>query len=46
MSESKPIGGKIVTKPFLVLALIAAIAGILIIKRCIYGLGAVTNLSD
>jgi Ni/Fe-hydrogenase subunit HybB-like protein len=46
MSESKPIGGKIVTKPFLVLALIAAIAGILIIKRFIYGIGAVTNLSD
>ncbi len=46
MSESKPIGGKIVTKPFLVLALFAAIAGILIIKRFIYGIGAVTNLSD
>lgn len=46
MSESKPIGGKIVTKPFLFFAAIAAIAGILIIKRFIYGLGSVTNLSD
>ena len=46
MSENKPIGGKIITKPFIVLALVAAIAGILIIKRFIFGIGAVSNLSD
>ena len=46
MSESIPIGGKIVTRPFLVCALFAAIAGILIIKRYIFGIGAVSNLSD
>jgi Ni/Fe-hydrogenase subunit HybB-like protein len=46
MSENKPIGGKIITKPFIVLALVVAIAGILIIKRFIFGIGAVSNLSD
>jgi len=46
MSESKPIGGKIITKPFIVIAVLVAIAGILIIKRFIFGIGAVSNLSD
>jgi Ni/Fe-hydrogenase subunit HybB-like protein len=46
MSESKPIGGKIITKPFIVCAVLVAIAGILIIKRFIFGIGAVSNLSD
>jgi Ni/Fe-hydrogenase subunit HybB-like protein len=40
------VKGKIVTKPFLVLAVLAAVALILIIYRYIAGLGAVTNLSD
>jgi len=43
---STPLGGKIVTKPFMVLAALAAMAGLLIIYRYLYGLGAVTNLSD
>ncbi|TAN43185.1 MAG: Ni/Fe-hydrogenase cytochrome b subunit [Nitrospirae bacterium] len=46
MTEAKPIGGKIFTKPFLVCAFFVAIAGILIIKRYIFGIGAVSNLSD
>ncbi len=46
MSENKALGGKIITKPFIILAAIAGIAGILLIKRFIFGLGAVTNLSD
>ena len=46
MSENKPIGGKIITKPFIILAILAGIAGVLLIKRFIFGLGAVTNLSD
>ena len=46
MSESKPIGGKIITKPFIVCAVLVAIAGILIIKRFIFGIGAVSHLSD
>jgi len=46
MSENKALGGKILTKPFIILAILAGIAGILLIKRFIFGLGAVTNLSD
>lgn len=44
--ESKPLGGKILTKPFLVCAFFAAIAAVLLVKRFIYGIGAVSNLSD
>ena len=44
--ESIPLGGKIVTRPFLVLAALALIGGVLIIYRYLFGLGAVTNLSD
>ncbi len=46
MSEPKPIGGKIITAPFLFFSALAAIAVILIIKRFIFGLGNVTNLND
>ncbi|MEW6116078.1 MAG: Ni/Fe-hydrogenase cytochrome b subunit [Nitrospirota bacterium] len=46
MGGFKPLGGKIITKPFLVLAAFALFAGILIIKRFIFGIGAVSNMSD
>lgn len=46
MNESKPLGGKIVTKPFLVCLFFAGIAGVLLIKRFFYGVGSVTNMSD
>ncbi len=46
MSNYKPLGGKILTKPFMFLLLIAAIAGFILIRRFLFGLGAVTNLSD
>ncbi len=46
MTESKPLGGKIITKPFLVCAFFFAVAAVLLIKRFIYGIGAVSNLSD
>lgn len=46
MTESKPLEGKIITLPFLICSFIAAIAGFLLIKRFIFGLGSVTNLSD
>ncbi len=45
-AEYKPIGGKIVTKTFLVCLFLAVIAGILLVKRYIYGIGAVSNMSD
>ena len=46
MTEPKPLGGKIFTLPFMVLAFFAAVGGVLILKRFIFGIGSVTNLSD
>ena len=46
MIESKPIGGKIFTKPFKILMVLAIIAVIFMIKRVAFGLGSVTNLND
>lgn len=47
MSEqSLPLGGKLVTKPFLVLAALTLVGGVIVIYRYLFGLGAVTNLSD
>ncbi len=44
--ELKPLGGKILTKPFLVCAFFGVVAVVLLMKRFIYGIGSVTNLSD
>ncbi len=46
LTESEPLGGKVVTKPFLVLAALVVLAIILMLYRYAAGLGAVTNLSD
>src|SRR5574337_660135 len=46
MHETKPLGGKILTKPFLVFTGIALFAALLIIIRYIFGLASVTNMSD
>ena len=46
MSENRPIGGKILTKPFMVLGVFAALGLFFLIKRFIFGLGAVSNMSD
>ena len=46
MHEIKPLGGTIWTKPFKILSVIAAIGIFFIIKRYLYGLGAVSNLND
>ncbi len=46
MSNYKPIGGKLLTKPFMVMMVFAGIAAILLLQRFLFGLGAVTNLSD
>ncbi len=45
MSKLKPLGGKIITKPFKVLMVISGIAAILLAKRFLFGIGSVTNLS-
>ncbi|MFI5355072.1 MAG: Ni/Fe-hydrogenase cytochrome b subunit [Desulfobaccales bacterium] len=46
LTEWGNLEGKVVTKPFLVLAALALIGVILIVYRYAAGLGAVTNLSD
>jgi len=46
MQKVRPLGGKILTKPFLVLMAISVLALIVLIRRFLYGLGAVSNMSD
>jgi Ni/Fe-hydrogenase subunit HybB-like protein len=46
VETNEPVGGRIITKPFLILAEIALLAFIMIAYRYIFGLGAVTNLND
>ena len=46
LTEWESSGGKLVTKPFLVLAALALIGVIIMLYRYAAGLGAVTNLSD
>ncbi|MEN8211383.1 MAG: Ni/Fe-hydrogenase cytochrome b subunit [Thermodesulfobacteriota bacterium] len=46
MSELKPIKGKIFTLPFFILLLLSIVALVFIAKRFMYGIGAVSNMSD
>ena len=46
MSEAKPVGGKIFTGPFLFFLVITLIGAFFLAKRFIFGIGAVTGLSD
>jgi len=46
MSKPQPLGGKILTKPFMVLSVFAAIALVILIARFVFGLGAVTNMNN
>ena len=41
----QPLGGKVVTKPFIFFGVLAAIAGYFILRRFLFGLDDVTNLS-
>lgn len=45
MSAYKPLGSRILTPPFLVLAALAAIGFFFLAQRFIYGMGAVSNLN-
>jgi Ni/Fe-hydrogenase subunit HybB-like protein len=46
MSEARrALGGKILTGPFLLLAVLVCIGGYFIVQRLFFGLGAVTNLN-
>ncbi len=44
--EIKPIGGRIMTKPFIVLVGMALFAGLLVLIRFIFGLASVANMND
>jgi Ni/Fe-hydrogenase subunit HybB-like protein len=46
MSEHAPVGGKILTRPFIVLSVIFMIAMAILAARFIMGLGAVTHMND
>mgnify|MGYP001814599187 FL=1 len=46
LAETAPMGGKILTRPFVFLSLLALIAVVLLGFRFIYGLGASTNLNN
>ncbi len=46
MKEEQPLGGKLFTPTFLFCLLLLMISLFFVAKRFIYGLGAVTNLSD
>ncbi len=46
MGKPAPLGGKILTKPFMVLSIFAMIAIILLINRFIFGLSFITNMNN
>lgn len=46
MSMHEPVGGKLLTKPFIVLLVFVAIAVAILAQRFIFGLGEVTNMND
>lgn len=46
LAETAPMGGKILTRPFLFLSLLVLIALGLLLFRFVYGLGAATNLNN
>lgn len=46
IEHARPVGGRLLTRPFMVLGGIFAVAAVLILVRLIFGIGAVTALSD
>jgi Ni/Fe-hydrogenase subunit HybB-like protein len=46
MSEHAPVGGRLITKPFSILVLLAMLAFAILIARFLFGLGSVTAMSD
>ncbi len=48
MSETahRPLGGRIVTKPFITLGILVLIGGYFILRRFIFGMGDVSNMSN
>jgi len=46
MSAHEPLGGRILTKPFLAFSALAAIALVILLARFVFGLGAVTHINN
>ena len=46
LAATAPMGGKILTRPFVFLSLLVLIALVLLGFRFVYGLGAATNLNN
>ncbi|MDR3435179.1 Ni/Fe-hydrogenase cytochrome b subunit [Telmatospirillum sp.] len=46
MSKASPLGGPYITKTTVITAILTAIMGALLLYRLVFGLGAVTNLSN
>jgi Ni/Fe-hydrogenase subunit HybB-like protein len=44
--EHAPVGGRLVTAPFIILLIIVFVAAIVLTQRFVFGLGAATNLND
>jgi Ni/Fe-hydrogenase subunit HybB-like protein len=44
--EATPVGGRIITRPFLILGAFAGLAAVLLAWRFMFGIGAVTALND
>lgn len=44
--ETKPLGGTVLTKPFMVLAALTGLAVLFALYRFVFGIGAVSNMSD
>ncbi len=46
MKEGKPLGGKVLTKPFMFLLFVSLVAAYFLARRFIFGLGDVTGMND
>ncbi len=46
MKEGKPIGGKVLTRPFMFLLFVSLVAAYFLARRFIFGLGDVTGMND
>lgn len=44
--EHQPLGGRVLTLPFLICAALVAVAGVILFQRYTQGLGAASNLND
>ncbi len=46
MSSHQPLGGKVLTLPFLILTVLFLVAAVLIAERFVFGIGAIANMNS